>query len=127
MWAHDHRIHHKYSETDADPHNVKRGFLFAHIGWVVLTPHPEVIAKRKTIDMSDLEADPIVMFQKKYFEILFALITIAFPVAVPWFFWDESLWVAFWTLFNLRFATTLNIAFFVNSAAHMWGSKPYDK
>ncbi|KAJ7372785.1 hypothetical protein OS493_016704 [Desmophyllum pertusum] len=24
-WTRDHRVHHKYSETDADPHNAKRG------------------------------------------------------------------------------------------------------
>lgn len=23
-WARDHRVHHKYSETDADPHNATR-------------------------------------------------------------------------------------------------------
>lgn len=101
-WAHDHRVHHKFSETDADPHNVNRGFFFAHVGWLILTPHPEVIAKRKVIDMRDLEADPVVMFQKKYFEILFALITIGFPVVVPWYFWDESLWMSFWLMFNCR-------------------------
>uniref|UniRef100_V5IDH4 Putative fatty acid desaturase n=1 Tax=Ixodes ricinus TaxID=34613 RepID=V5IDH4_IXORI len=27
-WVRDHRVHHKYSETDADPHNVNRGVLF---------------------------------------------------------------------------------------------------
>lgn len=31
-WARDHRVHHKYSETDADPHNATRGFFFSHIG-----------------------------------------------------------------------------------------------
>lgn len=31
-WARDHRLHHKYSETDADPYNAKRYFcLFRHI------------------------------------------------------------------------------------------------
>lgn len=65
-WALDHRVHHKYSETDADPHNAKRGFWFSHVGWLVLTPHPDVVAKRKAVDMSDLEADPIVMWQKRY-------------------------------------------------------------
>jgi stearoyl-CoA desaturase (delta-9 desaturase) len=64
-WALDHRVHHKYSETDADPHNAKRGFLFAHVGWLFTTPHPDVVAKRKAVDMSDLEADPIVMWQKR--------------------------------------------------------------
>jgi stearoyl-CoA desaturase (delta-9 desaturase) len=65
-WALDHRVHHKYSETDADPHNAKRGFLFSHVGWLVLTPHPNVVEKRQAVDMSDLEEDQIVMWQKKY-------------------------------------------------------------
>lgn len=66
----DHRVHHKYSETDADPHNAKRGFLFSHVGWLVLTPHPHVVAKREAVDMSDLEADPILRWQKKLAVIL---------------------------------------------------------
>lgn len=65
-WALDHRIHHKYSETDSDPHNAKRGFFFAHVGWLFTTPHPEVEARRLDIDMSDLEEDPIVMWQKRF-------------------------------------------------------------
>lgn len=28
-WSRDHRLHHKYSETDADPHNSRRGGFFA--------------------------------------------------------------------------------------------------
>ena len=34
-WSRDHRVHHKYAETDADPHNAKRGFWFSHMGWYV--------------------------------------------------------------------------------------------
>lgn len=64
-WALDHRVHHKYSETDADPHDARRGFFFAHVGWLFTTPHPDVVAKRKAVDVSDLEADPIVMWQKR--------------------------------------------------------------
>ena len=64
-WAHDHRVHHKYSETNSDPHNAKRGFFFAHVGWLFLTPHPDVVEKRKSIDMSDLKEDKLVMWQKK--------------------------------------------------------------
>lgn len=64
-WALDHRVHHKYSETDADPHDVRRGFFFAHVGWLFTTPHPDVVAKRKAVDMSDLEADAIIMWQKR--------------------------------------------------------------
>lgn len=126
-WALDHRIHHKFSETDADPHDARRGFFFAHVGWLFLTPHPKVEEKRKVIDMSDLENDGVVMFQRKWYIPLFALISIGFPVLVPVYFWNEDLWMSFWINFNMRFCATLNIAFFVNSVAHMWGRKPYDK
>ncbi|XP_052835928.1 acyl-CoA Delta-9 desaturase-like isoform X2 [Drosophila gunungcola] len=64
-WARDHRVHHKYSETDADPHNATRGFFFSHVGWLLCKKHPEVKAKGKGVDLSDLRADPILMFQKK--------------------------------------------------------------
>lgn len=65
VWIRDHRQHHKYSDTHADPHNSSRGFFFSHIGWLMVRKHPEVLKKGKTIDMSDINQDPIVMFQKK--------------------------------------------------------------
>jgi stearoyl-CoA desaturase (delta-9 desaturase) len=58
-------VHHKFSETDADPHNATRGFFFSHVGWLLVRKHPDVKEKGKTIDMSDLEADPLLKFQKK--------------------------------------------------------------
>lgn len=108
-WARDHRVHHKYSETDADPHNATRyeticmlksgnfiyyfllfhihtyvimyffldnkflichfhfgsGFFFAHCGWLLCRKHPEVISKGKGLDITDLENDPILHFQRK--------------------------------------------------------------
>lgn len=64
-WARDHRVHHKYSETDADPHNATRGFFFSHVGWLLCRKHPLIREKGKGIDMSDLEKDAVVAFQKK--------------------------------------------------------------
>lgn len=64
-WARDHRVHHKYSETDADPHNATRGFFFSHVGWLLCKKHPEVISKGKGIDLSDLENDPVLRFQRE--------------------------------------------------------------
>jgi stearoyl-CoA desaturase (delta-9 desaturase) len=65
IWVRDHRQHHKYSDTDADPHNSTRGFFFSHCGWLMMRKHPDVIAKGKNIDISDLERDPIVMFHDR--------------------------------------------------------------
>lgn len=65
FWVRDHRLHHKYSDTDADPYNPTRGFFFSHCGWIFVKKHPEVLKRGKTIDISDVEKNPILMFQKK--------------------------------------------------------------
>lgn len=64
-WVRDHRVHHKFTDTNADPHNSRRGFFFSHMGWLMTKKHPDVKEKGASVDMSDLEADPVVMFQKK--------------------------------------------------------------
>jgi stearoyl-CoA desaturase (Delta-9 desaturase) len=34
-WAANHRLHHKYSDTEFDVHSpVQRGFLYSHVGWI---------------------------------------------------------------------------------------------
>ena len=35
-WVRYHRVHHKYADTEADPHNSKRGIFYCHIGWIYL-------------------------------------------------------------------------------------------
>lgn len=49
------------------------------------------------------------------------------PTFVPWYLWGESLWVAYFVPGLLRYTLVLNAAWLVNSAAHMWGNRPYDK
>ncbi|XP_050308783.1 acyl-CoA Delta-9 desaturase-like [Anthonomus grandis grandis] len=125
-WARDHRVHHKYSETDADPHNAKRGFFFAHMGWLLCKKHPEVIRQGQKIDISDLYADPIIRFQHKYYMILMPLVCFVLPVPVPVLLWNET-WLNSFCMNILRFIFTLHASWLVNSAAHMWGDRPYDK
>jgi stearoyl-CoA desaturase (delta-9 desaturase) len=126
-WSRDHRVHHKYSETNADPHNAKRGFFFAHMGWLCCRKHPAVKEKGAGIDMSDLEADPIIMFQKKFYPPLAIFFAFIVPTAIPMIFWGESFNAAYFFVAQFRFCVTLHFTWFVNSAAHLWGSHPYDK
>ncbi|CAH2101270.1 unnamed protein product [Euphydryas editha] len=125
-WARDHRMHHKYSETDADPHNATRGFFFSHIGWLLIRKHPDIKAKGHTIDLSDLWADPVLRFQKKHYPWLILLACFIIPSYVPTL-WGESLWNGYFVCAIFRHVLVLNFTFLINSAAHMWGSKPYDK
>lgn len=126
-WARDHRVHHKYSETDADPHNATRGFFFAHCGWLLCRKHPEVIAKGKGLDLSDLENDPILHFQRKYYLILMPIACFVLPTVIPVLFWGESVKNAWFVATMFRWTSVLNVTWLVNSAAHLYGNHPYDK
>ncbi|XP_077544650.1 stearoyl-CoA desaturase 5-like [Haemaphysalis longicornis] len=126
-WVRDHRVHHKYSETDADPHNVNRGFFFAHVGWLMCKKHPDVTEKGKHIDCSDVMDDPVVRFQKKYYMRLVMFFSFFLPTVLPALLWGESYWNAFCTVTMLRLILSLNFTWSVNSFAHLWGTKPFDK
>lgn len=125
-WSRDHRVHHKYQETDADPHNARRGFFFSHMGWLLCKKHDDVKNKGKGIDMSDLYAEPLLRLQHKYFYILMPVGCFILPTLWPMLLWGETLSNAYF-LNIARYVLTLHATWLVNSAAHMWGSKPYDQ
>jgi len=125
-WCRDHRVHHKYSETDADPHNAKRGFFFAHMGWLFVKKHPDVGKAGKELDFSDLEADGVVMFQKKFNPWLQMYMCFIFPAQIASYFWGENFWNAFYVAGALRYVFVLHCTYCVNSAAHLYGDHPYD-
>ena len=126
-WARDHRLHHKYSETNADPYNAKRGFFFAHVGWLLCRKHPDIKEKGKGIDTSDLKKNPVLAFQKRYYNVLMPLLCFVMPTVVPVVCWNETWSNAFFVPTILRYVYTLNATWLVNSAAHLYGNKPYDK
>ncbi|XP_065212584.1 acyl-CoA Delta-9 desaturase-like [Planococcus citri] len=126
-WVRDHRVHHKFSETDADPHNSKRGFFFSHVGWLMQKKHPEVLRKGKMVDMSDITGDPLLAFHTKYFIYFKLLCCFIIPVLVPVYGWDESWKYAISSQAFVRYVLNLNFTWSVNSVAHIWGQKPYDK
>ncbi len=125
-WSRDHRVHHKYTETNADPHNALRGFFFAHIGWLLMKKHPDVFIKGKNVDISDLRRDPVVMFQHNHYLPLCFLCTVFLPVFIPWLVWGEDPVISFFVLFLFRYVMTLHSTWLVNSAAHLWGNRKYD-
>lgn len=125
-WARDHRVHHKYSETDADPHNAKRGFFFAHVGWLLVRKHPDIKTKGQKLDISDLLADPVLRFQRRFYMPSVVLMCFVIPTIVPVYFWGETFMNAYFICALFRYCITLNATWLVNSAAHLWGMKPYD-
>lgn len=77
-WVQNHRLHHRYTDTERDPYNIKRGFWYAHHGWILF--------RRKESDlgyaeMSDLHANKIVTWQYNYYFFITAFTAIILPTA----------------------------------------------
>mmetsp|Transcript_14738 Transcript_14738/g.20485 ORF Transcript_14738/g.20485 Transcript_14738/m.20485 type:complete len:335 (-) Transcript_14738:277-1281(-) len=125
-WARDHRTHHKHSETPADPHNARRGFIFAHIGWLFLKKDRRVIKAGNLMNLQDLYDDPVVMLQKKMDPWLQLFMCFIMPGWVAYLGWGENFWIGIFVAGAFRYVVALHCTWLVNSAAHMWGSRPYD-
>ncbi|CAG7719534.1 unnamed protein product [Allacma fusca] len=65
MWAAWHPVHHKFAETDGDPHNSTRGFFYSHIGWLFTYDHPKFKKNLEKIDMSDVENETFIICSTK--------------------------------------------------------------
>jgi len=126
-WARDHRVHHKHSETDADPHNAQRGFFYAHVGWLLVKKHPNVVVEGKKLNFADLERDGFVMFQKALDPWFTMFMCFLFPGVVASLGWGEDFWNAVWVAGALRYIFVLHATWCVNSAAHIFGDHPYDE
>jgi stearoyl-CoA desaturase (delta-9 desaturase) len=125
-WARDHRTHHFHSETVADPHDAIRGFWFAHIGWLYIKRDKRVSQAGAKVNMDDLRADGPVMLQRKldpWWNLFFCF---AMPGLVASALWGETGINGFFVPGCLRYAWVLHCTWFVNSAAHLWGERPYD-
>ncbi|KAG7213581.1 hypothetical protein KM043_002836 [Ampulex compressa] len=125
-WVRDHRVHHKFTDTDADPHNAQRGFFFSHMGWLLVRKHPDVISKGATVDMSDLESDPVVVWQRRLYIVLMPVCCFLIPTWIPCHYWGERPMYS-WYATVFRYTVALNLTWLVNSAAHIWGMRPYDR
>ncbi|XP_063977328.1 uncharacterized protein LOC135162609 [Diachasmimorpha longicaudata] len=126
-WVRDHRVHHKYTETDADPHNSKRGFWFSHVGWLMMKKHPEVHRRGRGLDMSDVEADPVVMFVDRHFILFKIIFCFVVPVLIPVYVFNQNWRASIISELFIRYPIVLNGTWSVNSFAHIWGYRTYDK
>ena len=61
----------------------------------------------------------------------YKLLTLTFnvilPTVLPYICWGESMWISYFMAFALRYVVILNFTWCVNSVAHLWGDRPYDK
>ena len=125
-WSRDHRVHHFHSETCADPHDAKRGFFFAHMGWLYLKKDPRVAEAGRKVNMDDLKADSVVMLQMRLDPWWNLFWCFFFPGLVAQYCWGERFLLGFFVPGCLRYVWLLHATWCVNSVAHLWGDRPYD-
>jgi stearoyl-CoA desaturase (delta-9 desaturase) len=121
IWATDHRRHHQFVDrNDADPYSAGRGFWFSHIGWMLR--HWET-GRNDFSNGRDLQQDPLVRWQHRYYLPLILVTNVGLPLALGWLAGD--LWGVFLLAGVLRLVLIHHTTFFINSLAHIWGSRPY--
>ena len=121
VWCIRHRFHHRYvDDNDRDPYSIGRGFWFAHVGWMIRDYES---GKLDWSVVPDLERDAIVVWQHKYYWPLVLVTNIALPLLLGWMVGD--IWGVFLLAGILRLVVSHHVTFFINSLAHMWGSRPY--
>jgi len=121
VWCSGHRTHHLYvDDEERDPYSARRGFWFSHIGWM-LREYPS--GKPDFSNIPDLKKDPMLAFQHRYYVPLTLAANFGLPLIAGLVFHD--VWGMLILAGVLRLVWSHHVTFFINSLAHMWGSRPY--
>lgn len=112
-WAANHRDHHRYSDTDLDPHSPQKGFWWSHIGWVLSGKH----SKTNYEAIEDFARFPELRFLNKHDWVGPWLLGAGCFAFAGWrglvvgFFWST---VVLW-----------HVTFSINSFMHLFGRRKY--
>ena len=121
VWASGHRTHHRHiDDVDHDPYSAKRGFWFSHIGWMLRQYES---GRDDFRNAPDLLNDKIVMFQHNHYLKLVLLTNFGIPALIGYLTGDLLGVLLLGGL--LRLVWSHHTTFFINSLAHMWGTRPY--
>ncbi len=121
-WSSEHRRHHKHVDSDGDPHDINKGFFHAHMGWLLFKPD----RKPPMNNVSDLEKDPLVVWQYKHCVPIGVLTGFLLPTALGFFYNGvPGALGGFLIPGVLRVVCLHHCTYFINSFCHTIGSRPY--
>ncbi|MBI5631695.1 MAG: fatty acid desaturase [Elusimicrobia bacterium] len=120
-WASDHRIHHRFVDKKEDPYNILRGGFYAHMGWIFYKDTRRLHDKYRNVP--DLLKDPLVLWQDRWYLFLVVAATFALPTYIG-LVQGRPVGGLLWGGF-LRVVVVHHMTFFINSLAHLCGSRPY--
>ena len=118
-WSSGHRDHHRYVDTDLDPYSIKKGFWYAHIGWMTLWQQQPDYNNAK-----DLLKNKLVMHQHNHYAIWGLVAGILFPVLLGAMMGHALGALVFAVCVRLTFV--YHATFCINSVCHTFGKSTYD-
>jgi stearoyl-CoA desaturase (Delta-9 desaturase) len=126
-WAAVHRHHHRHSDTDEDIHSARtKGFLWSHIGWMTSSKNFPTDYKL----VRDLAQFPELVFLNRFDLIvpaIFGVLLFAFGALLSWMFpglGTSGLQLFVWGFF-VSSVFLLHGTLFINSLAHVWGTRRF--
>ncbi len=112
-WGAHHRVHHKLSDQEGDPHNSRRGFWYSHVGWL-FSGNEETDYQR----IKDFAKYPELVWLNRYW--LIPPTALGILVASIW--GSSGLLIGFF----LSTVLTWHGTFTINSLSHMLGKQRYN-
>ncbi|HUI28348.1 MAG TPA: acyl-CoA desaturase [Candidatus Kryptonia bacterium] len=114
-WAANHRNHHKYSDQPEDLHSpVQRGFWWSHVGWILSPDYDTTLYSR----IPDMAKYPELVWLNEHF------LVPPVALAVGLFLVGGLSWLV-WGFF-ISTVMLWHSTFFINSLAHVYGSRRYE-
>jgi stearoyl-CoA desaturase (delta-9 desaturase) len=131
FWIATHRLHHRHSDADGDPHSphtadgrplgLWRGFWHAHLGWLfgLGFAYPPAVVR-------DLAARPDLAWIDRHW-LLWYVLGLLVPALAGYAIGGTAYDALMGFLWGglLRHFLTIQATFLVNSLNHLWGTRPY--
>jgi stearoyl-CoA desaturase (delta-9 desaturase) len=112
-WAANHRAHHRYTDSERDPHSPQRGFWWSHVGWLL----SDRFTKTDLEVVDDFAKYPELRWINKH------------DWLGPWSLGVVCFLIGGWSGLVVGFfgSTVLlwHATFAINSVAHLWGLRRY--
>ncbi|MFN6963707.1 MAG: acyl-CoA desaturase [Pyrinomonadaceae bacterium] len=117
-WVATHRMHHRFTETDLDPHSTRSGFWWAQMGWIVkgtAQDHDETVLARYVPDLKKDKGHRLI--SRLYYLPIVVSAVLLFLIGD----WTMVVWGVF-----ARVVVGWHTTWLVNSLAHLRGRRSFE-